>query len=206
MEESTQSHLLLVTIHGLKTNEQIRSLQQHLVATLENLKGTQKQLKNTQIQLEESKREIRDLKESVEMIETKISSVQFTVDGYSKYMGTSKTWTTGPEFYTYLARYRMKTNLYFARSLKEVVVELINLPSENDNRLQWPMRCTMTITMFNQAGDDNNLVKTRDLDTKKGCTNDQIRIQHNTIENPPFGVEYLKNDSLKFKIDVRLRD
>ena len=174
MEESTQSHFRLMTTHALKTNEQVRSLQQQQATTLENLKETQQQLTetkkkltDTQTQLEEKDREIHDLKDRVEMIETHTSSIQFTVNGYSKYKGKNTRWNEDPEFYTYPTRYRMRVNLYFS-ALNRTDIELTNLPSEHDDRLQWPMRCTMTVTMFNQAGDHDHYVQTWDLDVRKG--------------------------------------
>ena len=205
MEESSQSHFRLMTAHALKTNEQVRSLQQQQVTTLENLKETQQQLTDTQRQLEESKRENHDLKGRVEMIETEISSVQFTVNGYSKYKGTHTRWTEGPEFYTYPTRYRMKVNLHFT-SWNRIDIELTNLSSEHDDRLQWPMRCTTTVTLFNQAGDHHHYVQTKGLDVEKGKYNCTMDIDYFTIDYPPHRVEYLKNNTLKFRVDVRLRD
>ena len=208
MEESTQRHLRLMTAHVLKTNEQVRSLQQQATGlqqqqatTLENLKETQQQLTDTQRQLEESKRENRDLKGRVETIETKKTTVQFTFNGYSKYKGKGKRWREGPEFYTYPTRYRMKVNLFFGVS-KRIYNELTNLPSEHDDRLQWPMRCTMTVTMFNQAGDHDHYVQTEDLDVKYNTYNRKL---YYSIDYPPPGVQYLKNDSFKFRVDVSLR-
>ena len=196
--ESIQSHFRLMTTHALKTNEQVRSLQQQQADTKDKLLTTQRQL-------EESKRENRDLKDRVEMIETKTSSVQFTSNGYNKYKGKNKRWTEGPEFYTYPTRYRMKVNLFFSWWNK-IDIELTNLPSEHDDRLQWPMRCTLTVTMFNQAGDHDHYVHTRDLDVEKGKYNYAMAIVYNKIDNSPRGVQYLQNDSLKFRVDVRLRD
>ena len=201
MEESTQSHLLLVTMH---TNEQVRSLQQQHVATLKKLTDTEDKLLTTQRQLEEKDREIHDLKDRVEMIETNTSSVQFIFNGYSKYKGAQKTWNKGPEFYTYPTRYRMQVSLYFRYETKCVDFKLTNLPSGHDASLQWPMSCTMTVTMFNQAGDHDHYVQTMDLDVGKGDYNNLMDIHCNTIDHPPPGVQYLKNDSLKLRVDVRL--
>ena len=197
MEESSQSHLRLMTAYVLKTNEQVRSLQQQQADTEDKLLTTQRQL-------EESKRENHDLKDQVEM--TKTSSVQFTFNGNSKYKGTRKRWTQGPELYTFPTRYRMKVNLYFSSARNEIDIELTNLASEHDDRLQWPMRCTMTVTMFNQAEDHHHYMKTRYLDVEKGRYNNQMKIYYNTIDYPPRGVQYLKNDTLKFRVGVSLRE
>ena len=207
MEESTQSHLLLVTM-------QVRSLQQQQATTLKKLTDTEdklltteRKLTETQTQLEEKDREICALKDRVEMIETQTTSVQFTFHGYSEYKSKSMRWTEGPNFYTYPTRYRMKVNLFlFEDNRDRIDIELTNLPSEHDDRLQWPMKCTMSVTMFNQAGDYDHYVETRDLDVRKRRYNDKIRIVYNTIDNSPRGVEYLKNDSLKFRVDVSLRE
>ena len=100
----------------------------------------------------------------------------------------------------------MKVNLFFSVPLlKRVSIELTNVPSEHDDNLQWPMRCTMTVTMFNQAGDDNHYVQTRDFEVGKGTHNSQIKIPCDTIELAPPGVKYLKDDSLTFRVDVSLR-
>ena len=200
MEESSQSHFRLMTTHVLKTNEQVRSLQQQQATTLKKLTDTEDKLLTIQRQLEEKDREIHDFKDQVK---TNKTSVQFTFKGYSKYKGKGRRWTEGPELY--IARYRMKVNLYFT-SLNMIDIELKNLPSEHDDSLQWPMRCTMTVTMFNQAGDHGHYVQTRDLDVGKGICNDKIKTAYNTIDYPPRRVQYLKNDSLKFRVDVRLRE
>ena len=203
--ENIQSHFRLMTAHALKTNEQVRSLQQQQATMLKKLADTEDRLLTTenrfQRQLEKKDREIVDLKDQVEMTDTK--KIQFTVNGYSKYKGKYKRWTEGPEFYTYPTRYKMKVNLIF---LNIINIELTNLPSENDNSLQWPMRCTMTVTMFNQAGDHDHYVQTRDLNVEKGNYNCNMGIYCNKIDYPPRGVQYLKNDSLKFRVDVSLRD
>ena len=210
--ENIQSHFRLMTAHALKTNEQVRSLQQQATGlqqqqatTLKKLTDTEDKLLTTQRQLEESKRENHDLKDRVERIETKTTSVQFTFNGYSEYKGKGKTWTEGPEFYTSPTRYRMKVNLYFGMSTT-IYIKLTNLPSEHNDRLQWPMKCTMTVTMFNQAGDHDHYVHTRDSDVEKGKYNYAMAIVYNKIDNSPRGVQYLRNDSLKFRVDVRLRD
>ena len=208
--ESIQSHFRLMTTHALKTNEQVRSLQQQATSlqqqqatTLKKLTDTEDKLLITQRQLEEKDREIHDLKDRVETIETRTTSVQFTFKGYSEYKGKRKRWTEGPEFYTYPTRYRMKVKMYFS-ALHRTDIELTNLASEHDDRLQWPMRCTMTVTMFNQAGDHDHYVQTWDLDVRKGKY--FTRSLYYSIDNPPRSVQYLKNDSLKFRVDVRLRE
>ena len=206
MEESTQSHFRLVTTHALKMSRQFTQIQDQQATTLENLNETRKHLTDTQRQLEESKRENHRLKERVEKIETQTTSVQFTVNRYSTYKGKGTRWNEGPEFYTIPARYRLKVALFFSNVQHQIDIELTNLKSQYDYRLDWPMRCTMTVTIFNQTGGHDHYVQSKNLEIGKGGINALMAISYTKIEAPPRGVQYLVNDSLSFRIDVRLRE
>ena len=62
----------------------------------------------------------------------------------------------------------------------------------------------MTVKMFNQAGDCDHIEKTMDLEVCEGGRNNDMDITYDVIENPPWGVKYLVNDKVSFRVDVRL--
>ena len=180
MEEGAQKHLTAMASKYLKTQA-----------------DTYERFTKLEKENEGLKKEISDLKGQLKLIKKYHSS---STQIYTRYKQDRSRWENDTIFCTFPSNCKMKVNLLFF--LWGINIELTHVESAVDDNLQWPMKFTMTVILINQAGDHGHYQVTQDVEVKRGRYNDDIDIPCATIENPPPGVQYIKNDHIRLEVSV----
>ena len=206
MEKNVGKHSSLLsafTEHAIAEKE--REAQKHAekdkeIAQLHRMKT---QMQN---ELREKDRQIKLLQTRVRTLETAASlpPVEFTLRNYSQYEGMGKRWSDGPTFYTHPMGYKVKVRMYFAQFFRRADVELQSMESEFDDDLIWPLKGTLTIQLLNQLG-EGYLERSVDLQVKRKSYNDELSIQYGQIKATENNVQYLKDDCLQLRVDMKLK-
>ena len=154
--------------------------------------------------LAEKDEEIRHLQSRVQNLENValVSPVEFTLYGYSQYEDKGKRWEDGPTFYTCSMGHKVKIVMYFGCSYQQVDVKLQSVDSKFDNQLQWPLQCTLSLQLLDQLG-KHHLERKAELQIKRGSSSNAFGIKYDEIRNPTNGAQYLKQDCLHFRVDVK---
>ena len=119
-----------------------------------------------------------------------------------------------PPFYTHPSGYHMAlevdANGCGAGKGTHVSVFVVILKGEYDSGLKWPLLGKLTITLLNQLEDNNHLKTIMPLDTKDNTRVGSIwgyskLIPHSALgHNPSKNTQYLKNDTLYFRMEVKM--
>ncbi len=86
------------------------------------------------------------------------------------------------------------------------------LEGSYDASLSWPFVGTVTITLLNQLSDENHYTKTLEYRKTDNCNIGDYRgnslfIQHSALSHAPEkNTQYLKNDTLYFRVSVQVKD
>ena len=129
--------------------------------------------------------------------------VKFVMHRYSQY-GPDKIrwWEDGPTFYTRPMGHKVKIKLYFGFIL---YVRFQSVEGEFDDQLQWPLLCTLSTQLLDQRG-EHHLERKTELQIKRGSYSDvfsSINYVYGDIKYPTKGAQYLKEDRLHFRVDVK---
>ena len=227
MKQAAQTHLRLMASHYLKSqrrqNEVIAKLQEDNEKLRIKLKESfeEKERSSNMSAVTTQDKAISRLRrgrvtQEFEPKSKELSALSSQIDILTRHVGVTSTsvtvnyikkkvkhqrWTNTQQFRTLPTGYIMKVNLFFnSGSLLEV--ELTPMMSLANDKLKWPKTFTVTATMLNQADDHDHFQITKVLEVKKSEINDEIRIDYNTIDNPPSGVQYIVNSHVKFHIFV----
>ena len=192
MEQNLQKHLSMLSLFAAQRLAQ-------------NEKETAQLRTDMQNQLEEKDKIIDNLRYRVDNLEkvTLLQPVEFTMHNYTQYEGSNKYWNHGPMFYTHPMGYKVRVQLYFSGPRNEFDVELYHTEGEFDDKLQWPMRCILAVTVLNQRCDKYHLERFAGLELEKNNLVD-LRIEYSEIRRTN-GAQYLKDDCLRFRLQVKLQ-
>ena len=150
--------------------------------------------------------EIRHLQSRVQNLENValVSPVEFTLYRYSQYEAKGKHWEGSPTFYTCSMGHKVKMVMYFGYSYQQVDVKLQSVAGEFDDHLQWPLNCNFSLQLLDQLG-EHHLERKAELQMARGRILDLhfSSIKYNEIRNPTKGAQYLKEDCLYFRVDVK---
>ena len=151
-----------------------------------------------------------------------ISPPEMALDNFEKCKKESERWYSSP-FYTHIGGYKMclcfQANGWGSGRGTHVGVSIYIMKGEFDLHLQWPFKGEITVRLVNQkdggehytsklvqtssatiAGYNNVFCRcTEDDKSKTGWGNAQF-ISHTDLYKPEEGKEYLKNDTLKFRV------
>ena len=200
MEEGAQKHLTVMASKYLKTQAEMYECFVMLETKLEQEnEGLKKELKITTTQKD---KEISDLKGQLELFRQHLRTSTLEIDVSFNLLKNPKSPSRWKSNYTFIfpSHCMMTINLY--TRWKRIEIELTHVESAVDGNLQWPKKFTMTVRLLNQAGDHDHYQVTRDVEVRRGGYNDGICIPYATIENPPRGVQYIKNDHIRLEFLV----
>ena len=159
----------------------------------------------------EKDKEIKQLQSRLQNLEnvTLLPPMNFTIYRYSQYDGK---WWYGPTFFTYPMGYKVQITIWFSKYLKQIKVELPSVVGEFDDHLQWPLHCTLSVQLLDQLG-KYHLERSKELKITRNHWNvhmvsltgedNAVGISYNEIQNPRNGAQYLKDDCLHFRVDVK---
>ena len=218
MEKNLQKHLSLLSFFA---TEKIKSLSSEaaeknaeikcLTTDAAEMSAEIKRLtaeKNAEIKrlttdAAEKEKQISHLQSRVQNLENVIllPQVEFTLHRYSQYENKSIWWEDGPTFYTSRMGHKVKIKLFFGSNLYAM---LKNVAGEFDDHLQWPLQCTLSLQLLDQLG-KHHLERRAKLQIARRGSSDMFSIQYlyDDIKKPRNGAQYLKEDSLHFRVDVK---
>ena len=152
MELSVQKHLVLLSSFCVKEMTSVR----------EKLDQKDKQLTELQRELAETKKDsvtkLSEKDKQVEVLRGRVHSlemftgllpIEFTLGNYSQCEYPGKR-VEGPVL---CMGPKIQINFNFCWISSDVDVKLYQLPSESDDRVNWPVKCTLTATLLNQSSD-----------------------------------------------------
>ena len=202
---------------GCQAKMKRQEIQDHLEAKKdEHLKMVSAKCKNLES-------ELSDLKLAFTKIATKpvfIPPPDIIMNNFDKLKKDDTSWC-GPPFHTHVGGYKLglEFNANGVGSGKDshVSVYIYMMKGEFDDHLKWPFRGEITVQLVNQKeGGENIERKPLELTDYDACvdnfqrvTEDDIAskgwgfskfIAHTDLYNPDEGKEYLKNDTLIFKV------
>lgn len=197
MEDSVGSHLVFVSKQSLQTNVKLKEAQVQLRIVQQQLSTAERNLKDKQHQIDLLSSHVNEL--------ALLSPIQFTFSGYHswKSRGYGVYWTNGPIFCTRPLRYELQVSFGFYGD--QFVFDLVPVLSGRGGDLPWPVRCTVTFTIFNQAFDKDHLEIKKTVNINRGRRDNICNISYRGIESPPRHVQFLINDCLFFGVCVDLR-
>ena len=147
---------------------------------------------------------------------------EMVLDNFEKIKEEDKRWYSSP-FYTHIGGYKMCLNIYAngwgGGKNTHIGLSVHMMKGEFDSHLQWPFKGEITVQLVNQkeGGEhyERKPVETSSATTDSynnvfcRCTEgDRSRtgwgspqfISHDDLYKPEEGKEYLKNDTLKFRV------
>ena len=159
---------------------------------------------------------------------TQLVTVVFQLKNYSELKQQNKHWTS-PTFYTSIGGYKFVLvvfpNGYDEEQGTHVSCFVCLMPGEYDNILEWPVKGEITVELLNQLEDANHTRVTLPIDEENEFFPvDEEEVIENIEEDLPgvgqpnfieqtylerdseLNVQYLKNDSLYFRVKVTKLD
>ena len=212
MELSVQKHLVLVSSYCVKEmtqkDKQLTELQRKLAQTE---KDTATKLTELQGEL---KRKVAEKDKQVEVLQGRVRTlegvigllpIEFTLAYYSSWYECKYKRVDGPVLCTAL-----KIQIKFLFSSR-VEVELWQLPGESDDRVNWPVKCTVTATLLNQSSDQHHISGSQDYKLSRPTGEsrifpDVLIVLYSTIKDCSKQDRlYLKYNDLKFRFLFRIK-
>ena len=167
-------------------------------------KNLQKHLSLLSTFIAKKDKQINCLQSRVQNLEnvTLLPPMKFTLYRYSQYDG--KFWN-GPTFSTYPMGYKVQISVWFSKIYNHIEVGLQSVKGEFDDDLQWPLHCTLSLQLLDWHG-ECHLEGSKELKvTRSDLTyiHPGVVISYDEIRNPRNGAQYLKEDCLHFRVDVK---
>ena len=129
----------------------------------------------------------------------------FTFNDYGECKGTGTHQLSDP-FYSSHQGYKLRLKIsYYTED--DIGTKLRLMRGEYDQQLQWPVQFKIRLEVLNQVSDHRHVVRVVYCDwnwTERGADKaiDEYLMKCATLERISYGVEYMINDSIKFKITV----
>ena len=178
---------------------------------------------SVQEHLQMTKRHLQMAKETIESLRTQVSSPFVAkLMQYTQKTHNDEIWYS-PGFYTSPGGYRMMLHVYTNGTSSgkgtHVSCGICLLPGEYDDKLEWPFQGEVTIELLNQLEDMNHVKGTIHYNesTSEKCKQIVVAgtrskgwgaprfIPHSELEyNPITNCQYLKDDSLYFRVSVKV--
>ena len=206
----------------MKAHEEDDNL--HLQSTkekvLELAKQMDKQDKRFNAQLKEQTREIESIKQSVKTCKRYTTPIYFRISKFSEHKREDKTMYS-PSFYSSQGGYRLLLGVAPngngpGRGTHISIFAYLE-KGDNDSSLTWPFRGSVIVDLINQLEDKNHLrfvINFPEDDDASGRVVDRERssgwgkkhlIAHNQLGKVPGkNIQFLRNDTLFFRIDVEV--
>ena len=235
MRESERQHLTAMTMLNLRLTQdrdkKIDQLQQEIC----ELKEVQAELKEELAELKEGQTEMKDCIQEVQHVSEHIECHVALCSGrkififkdyqMKKLRATGRRVLSGvargrrvisevtsvsDEFYSHHNGYAFKLLIkYYDRTYNDIGAFLCLKTGENDDLLQWPVKISVKLELFNQAGDHDHVVRNIIQKWEKceiGETKDidDSLMKYSDLERRRIGVQYMMNDQLKFRIHVHI--
>ena len=110
--------------------------------------------------------------------------------------------------YSHHHGYKFKLRIYYYGSkYNEIGAALYLATGEYDDQLHWPVEVKVQLELLNQAGDHHHVERTASFKLEKNERNkyrsiDTSLMKYSALEKKGDGVQYVINDSLKFRLHL----
>ena len=206
-EQSTESHAdpTEITTMELKAEmEKEMADQKKEIAEMKQQMSTQKQL---QTELKEQVKELVSIAEELSDAESSPRNTcrAFTFIQYSHRKGIGK-FSQSDLFYSHHHGYKFKLNIDYHQSPQnDIGAYLYLVTGEYDDQLHWPVEVKGRLELLNQAGTHRHVQRASSFKWEKRQRNsfgvfDNSLMTYSDLESCNEGVQYMMNDSLKFRI------
>ena len=195
------------------------------LATVRSLSEQHKELTDQHNELTDQHKKLSEqhktLSDTVNLLEEQLKTLSegdaivFELPGYASKKENNETFYSTP-FYTHPGGYKMCINVdangYGEGEGTHVSVFTVLLEGRYDDQLHWPFQGTVTYELLNQLGDTNHhrMVFTHDasqgmrVDSSYGYFN---FLHHSSLgHNPATKTQYLLDDTLYFRVSVKVDD
>ena len=198
-----------------KMDEQ-KQMQAEMKAKMDDQKKMQTKM-NTK--MDEQKREVVELKAQVQAVQHTTQHIEehtavtctvckvFTFTNYIECKSCSSHVYSDP-FYSHHHGYKFKLRIrYYGSSHNDIGASLCLVNGEYDDQLHWPVEVKVRLELLNQAGDHHHVERTKSFKWEKNKSNYYNDIDINLMKYPALekkgdGVQYMMNDSLKFRLHL----
>ncbi len=211
-EKGVAQHLSLVSAFSLKTHEYLLRREQQV----EELRG-KLEVKDTQVRELWGKLTTRD--SQVELLRRRVETLElcaqscclppfsFTLSNITHFKEKNLGWD-GPNFYTQQRGAKLKIRVFFSQRDKEMAIKFYQLPGESDERIVWPLQCTVKVLVIDQLSHRYNLENSIRM-TLRQCRSSEVnvgilRVGYVRLCNTPEGSLYLKDDSLLLRVTATI--
>ena len=228
MRESELQHLTAMAVLNLRLSRQLQqdSMERdEKIAQLQQDMAEQKQMQNEMKQLQNEmktkmdgqKRVVVELKAQVQAVQHITQRIEqriaggacsvckvftFTNYGQCRCSGTER---YSDLFYSHHHGYKFKLGIFYYKS--DIGAWLYLVTGEYDDQLHWPVEVKVRLELLNQAGAHCHVERTASYKLKKNEMNicwdiDNGLMQYSDLERKGDGVQYMMNDSLKFRVHL----
>ena len=207
MRENELQHLTAMTRLNLSLT---RQLQQELTDLKVRID------KHEQTQTERMHKELTKLEELQQISEHiwKHTAPQctgcsvLTFSEYSKRKATGHISHSAP-FYSHHNGYAFQLVIvYYEADDNDIGAKLRLMNGDYDNQLHWPVNINVSLELLNQADDHHHVVRDKTIRCKKYGRDridkviDDSLMEYDDLERKGDGVQYMMNDSLKFRVRI----
>ena len=213
-EKETMTELQTKTREEMKETKQ---LQIEMKTKMDEQKKMQTEMKSKmdemKAKMDEQKREVVELKAQVQAVQHTTQHIEehtaggacsvFTFTNYGKHKGSS-TNVSSDLFYSHHHGYKFKLNILYYNTIAAV---LYLVTGEYDDQIHWPVEVKVRLELLNQAGDHHHVERTVSFKWEKNKRDKYNAIDYNLMKYPDLerkgdGVQYMMNDSLKFRLHI----
>lgn len=203
MEENIQQHMLMMT-------KELKSTKEKLGKAEEKLRKTEEKLANAEEKLGKAEETTGILTAKVAELEncTMVVPLTFYLHEFRQLWNGNKI-VTQKTFFTHPNGYRLRLTCFVGSNILFFALQKIN--TKNDDDLQWPLKCTVNLSVVDQG--DNRIHTRRNCMvslTKDSASRDAFSMNDITtktmLEKLRFGlrdvIAAVSNDKLLFKLDI----
>ena len=212
-EEMKKETKQLQTEMKTKMDEQ-KKMQTEMKAKIDEQKKIQTEVK---AKMDEQKREVVELKAQVQAVQYTTQHIEehtvggacsvckvFTFTNYGQCKGKI-TSVSCDLFYSHHHGYKFKLDILYSDIA--IIVLLYLVTGEYDDQLHWPVEVKGRLELLNQAGDHHHVERTKNFKWEKNERDDYRIIDADLMKYPDLekkgdGVQYIMNDSLKFRVHL----
>ena len=156
MEGNIQQHMLLITKELKDMKEELSEAKEELSEANEELSEAKEELSEAKEELSEAKEELSEAKETIATLTEKVTILEdstltvpftFYVREISR-LANQRELVCNYTILTHQEGYRLGMMCIVVN--KKLGFGIVKLDTENDRNLEWPLRCTVVITILNQ--------------------------------------------------------
>ena len=197
-EQNVTVHLSAISAFSMRTHEQLRQKEVQMAEMQEKLVK-----KDAQIELLQRKVETMELCTQTCVV----PPLNLTLSNLS-YHQRKGLWWDGPKFYSQPKGAKLRMRVCFSHTYEEIAIKLSHIPGDFDSRLQWPVVLTVSIQILNQIAENHHLQNSMNIRLVRPESTELhlgvLRVQYSDMYNCPKGMQYIKDDCLQLKVEVKL--